>query len=174
MKDLFRNYHKYNVLKNISVVWVSFVLALWINLALVWNDATSWLKASVVDAVQKQEKSDLEVIKSPDNYWVISHKDMSDVNEISFSLVYDRTRVELLELIQSKTDANVSIIENQWWYKTIIIRYDTPIDIQARSFVISFSAQKEGDSASYINMVNANFKDIDGNTFLLSTWGLIF
>jgi len=176
MKDLFKNYHKHRVLSNISIIWMSFLLALSINFVLVWNPSTQSLKASVIDAVidatQRESISDLSATVSGNTLEIMWNTDMNSVSELSLSLAYDGESLEI-ESFSTETNATITEIENEAWYRTILLSFESPLDISAGWKLMSTSLSKLSEETSYINMIQTNFTDSEGQIFLLSSSGVI-
>lgn len=173
MKDLFKNYHKHKVLANLSVVGVSLVLAISVNMLLVWNQSANLLKANVLEATNISNKADIELTHSESSISVISHQDMNNITELSFSLAYNSDGLQLDDIISEYT-SNISNIENDAWLKNIIITFDQATTINAGSILLKISSQKKTEETSYINVINANFKDSSEDTYLLTTSWLVF
>ena len=173
MKDLFKNYHKHKVLTNLSVIGVSLVLAISVNMLLVWNQSASMLKANVLEATSISQKSDIELVYTDSAISVLVHQDVNNITELSFSLAYNSENVELWET-SSEYSSNISDLENEDWFKNIIIVFDEVSTLQAWSTILEIQHQKISDNTGYLNVINANFKDSAGETYLLTTSWLVF
>jgi len=172
MKDLFKNYHKHRVLSNISIIWMSFLLALSINFVLVWNPSTQSLKASVIDATQRESISDLSATVSGNTLEIMWNTDMNSVSELSLSLAYNGESLEI-KSFSTETSATITEIENEAWYRTILLSFESPLNISAGWKLMSTSLSKLSEETSYINMIQTNFTDSEGQIFLLSSSGVI-
>lgn len=174
MKDLFKNYHKHKVLSNIGIVWISFVLAISVNLLLVGNQSASFLKASVIDSATSTQKADLEIIKSENGIAFLANQNMSSVSEFSFSLAYDSENIEILKFLSKMNWAAITEIENESGFKNIIIRFENPTNIPSGMILWETETNKLNTSTTYINLISTNFSDSDWGQYLLSTAWIIF
>jgi len=174
MKDLFRNYHKHKVLSHLGIVWISLFFAISFNMLIAWNQSANLLKANVLEATQQTQKADIEILKSSDSLVIVTNQEMRDLTELSFSLVYDPETITLWTAKNKIEGMNISEIENEDGYKSLIFTFDSPTNISISSPLLSISVESTSETTNYINIISANFTDKSGQTYILTSSGIIF
>jgi len=174
MKDVFRNYHKHKVLTNIGIIGISFILAISINMLLVWNQSGQLLKASVLDATNTVSTSDIEIVKNASWIAFIANQDMSSVTELSFSIAYNADAIELWDLESKLSWVEITEIENESGYKNLIFTFQSETNISGSNIFLNIPVTINTTETNYINIINANFKDSSWETYLLTTSWIIF
>ncbi len=173
MEDILKKYKKNKSISNISIILTSLILAFWINL-LFFDNTDIWknLKTSVLNSELNQEKSNLYIDKSEDNIYINSGIDIKQVTSLSLSLTYNPNNINIDD-VKSEI-ANVINISNTPWINSIILTFDKPVDINKTDKIINLIINKKINKIENINILNANFKDINSNQYSLTTSWMTF
>lgn len=177
MKDLFQNYHKHKMLSHLSIVGVSLVLALSINMFLFQSQPGSMLKANILEWTTPENSAQNSVdivLKTEKNNIVLSSQNpMSEVVSINYSLAYNLSGITLQEITSSLEWVSIDEIENEAGYRNIVFLFDAPTNIWWNSELARLTFQKlSPEKTEYLNPVEINFTDSEGNTYLLSSEGI--
>jgi predicted membrane protein len=175
MKDIFKKYHRHKIITRISLLSLSVILAVSINVFMLsWNNATM-LKASILDVSQKSwDKIDFQWIYKDTILSFSTNKAMQNVTQFSYSLAYNPDEIIIWDTSSIFVWENVRFEENSW-YITVIFTPKTPINFNTWDVIHSYEIERIDQLFTWIiNVVNANFTDIDENTYLLTTEWIIF
>ena len=93
---------------------------------------------------------------------------MQNVENISFSIVYDNSNLEISEIKSSLWE--VKILWEKWsWIETILINPNGKNIEKNKNLVELVFSKKEPESSTQINLFNSNFTDSSGTIFSLTT-----
>lgn len=174
MKDLFKKYHRHKVLTNLWILSISAVLAVSVNMFLLWGPTWETLKANVLEATEKSVNQDFIAYI---DWWSIHFRNnstMRQVKDFSFSLAYNP---EVLELDTTKSVLNgseVHTIENEDGFVNYIVTLTVAGDIASNTTLLSIPYTKTVQSTAQLNIINVNFSDSSWNIYSLSTRGIMF
>ncbi len=173
MKDFIKKYQKHRLFSNLNIVLASFVLAFWINFLLIDNTQVwEYLKVSVLNSNVVNETSDLSINKIENDFYIVSNKNINNITSLSFSLAYNPENVTVTDL--NSNIWNVTNLSNTSWINSIILTTQTPTNIKIWDKLLKLNINKNEENPENINILNANFKDAEGEQFLFSTSGLTF
>lgn len=172
MIDIIKKYRKHNIIKNTWLVAVSLIMAIWINFYL-W-DTSLWkkLQVSVINSWENSNIWDVYLVKNDlGDIELKANKDMLKVKSISLSIAYNPTSLKINE-IKNSIDWNLIKQWSEDGLTTLILNLNTPIDIKSEDKVFDIKATKSEEKIENINIINANFTDINNEVFLLSSSGV--
>ena len=93
---------------------------------------------------------------------------MQNVENISFSIVYDNSNLEISEIKSSLWE--VKILWEKWsWIETILINPNGKNIEKNKNLVELIFSKKEPESSTQINLFNSNFTDSSGTIYSLTT-----
>jgi len=168
-KNFLKKYENKKRISNITIIVLAIIIAFSINFLIIDNSKT-WtnLKTSILDAKNISHKADLYIEKNNSNSIILKNsKILNNIKSLSYSLIFNPEKLKIKDI---KCNSNNLIkIENQAWIKAIIINYNKNINIWANTDICNINIQKENNSSQEINLINSNFTDKTGETFLLST-----
>lgn len=174
MKDVIWNYKKNKKLNNLFIVLASLVLALSINfLVFDWNSLTNSLKTNVLESNEAKTKADLYLENNNWNIVLNASKKLNNVTNLSLSLVYNPENVELKDFISS-LNSNINHFSNTPWITTIIIDFNSAKTFNSWEEVLKIWINKKENLSEQLNIINANFSDIDNQTYLPTTSWITF
>ena len=172
MIDFLKKYQNKKFVKNTYFIVWAFVVAFALNL-LIFESMNFWqnLKTSVLDSQNTLEqqtedkKADIYIEEQNWKLFLKNSKEISDLQSISFSLVYDNSSIENLGV-------NSTIWEKWSGIETVIINANVE-NIEKNSILAEIKIQKKENIAfTAINLTNANFIDKQENIFNLTTSGI--
>lgn len=168
MIDIISRYKKRNLIKNTWIVATSLILALWINF-LVW-DTSLWkkLQISVINSWENNVIWDVYLEKNENGMNLIASKDMLKVKSISLSIAYNPNSLKI-DTIKSSIDWNLINEENDKWLITLVLNAKFPLDIKKGDSLFNINAIKTQEKIENINIINANFTDLNNQVYLLSS-----
>ena len=168
MKNILSKYRKNKLFSNISIIMVSLVLAIWINLFLIdWSNLSQFLKTSVINSEISEQKADISLNNINSDIYLISNKQINNINNLSLSLSYNPKNISIQNIESSFW--NVLNLWNTPWFNSIILTIDKSYNIKKWDKLLKINTLKKEKIAENLNIINANFKDIDWETYLLST-----
>lgn len=132
------------------------------------------LKANVLEATQT-ETSLSDIYSKIDTSSVSLHAStsMQEVKELSLSLVHD-PEIEIGDIITLEWISQEAI-SNTPGITTLIMKSETPINIEKDASIVKLSFKKTLETGSnIINIVSANFIDSRDDTYNLSVENIIF
>lgn len=173
MTDIFSKYKKHNLIKNTWLVAMSLVLALGINFVV--QDSSLWQKiqVSVINSGENSKMWDVYLQKNDTWINLISSKDMNQVKSLSLSITFNPENISVNN-INSQIWWNLINQANEDWLNTIVINFLSPLDIKKWESLLSILASKKEEKLENINIINANFTDLNNQVFLLSSSGVEF
>lgn len=173
MKDIIKKYQNQKLFSNLNIILTSLVLAFWINYFLVdWTDIGKNLKTSVLNSKTIENKSDLSIEKNENEFFIISNNDINQISNLSLSLAYNPENISITDMNSSFWD--IINLSNTPWFSSIILTTEKVIDIKRWDKLIKLNVEKKEETTENINVLNANFKDINEEQFLLSTSWITF
>lgn len=169
MTDILKKYNKQKKFSNISIVAMSLVFAIGINIFL-FDDSNlvKNLKANAIESDIQLNKSDLYIEQEAVYFSVFSSKNMTNVKNVSFSVVYNPENINIL-----KTNGLQHISTNDG-ISTYILQFDEPKNIIKGEKVALLEINKNKNKTEHVNIVEANFTDNSGNSYQLSTSWVTF
>lgn len=169
MTDILNKYNKQKRFSNISIVATSLVFAVGINVFLFDDSSLAKnLKTSVIDSEAQTQTSDLYLEQDAVYFSLFSSKNMTNVKNVTFSVVYNPENINIL-----KTNG-LQLISRSAGISTYILQFETPKNIIKGEKVALLEINKNKNKAENINIVEANFTDNSNNTYSLSTSGITF
>lgn len=168
MKDLIKKYREQKIFSNLNIILVSLVLAFWVNfLILDESNLGQKLKVSVINSQSTNIKSDIYIERLEESLYIIANKDINNLSTLSLSLIYNPENTSLIDLKSKFWD--IANLTNTPWVSSIILTTSKATKITKWSKLIQFNINKKEAIVENINIVNANFKDINNEHYLLST-----
>ena len=175
MKDIFSSYHKHKVLSHVSLIALSAIFAIGINVLLVQTPATQMLQANILWSETVEENStDFSGFIRGKEIIFQTHEAMQEVQELSFSLAYDPQVLKLWAYTTSLEASTIDELKNEDGFVTYIIRFETPITLSSPNEIPNLSFEKAQQKTVFLNPVQVNFKDKNSEMFLLSSSQLQF
>mgnify|MGYP005985475477 FL=1 len=113
-------------------------------------------------------KSDLYIEQEAVYFSVFSSKNMTNVKNVSFSVVYNPENINIL-----KTNGLQHISTNDG-ISTYILQFAEPKNIIKGEKVALLEINKNKNKTEHVNIVEANFTDDSGNSYQLSTSWVTF
>lgn len=134
-----------------------------------------YLKANVLEWAGSQNATADFTVKS-DGTTLSFHnsKLMNQVTELSFSISYDPELWNPSEVKTSLAWWDITEISNQAGFSTYLINFSSATDILEDSPIASTVFNKILEDTVHLNVMNVNFKDLDGETYLLSSSWTMF
>ena len=175
MKDIFSSYHKHKVLSHISLIALSAVFAFGINILLVQTPATEMLQANILwNEVQNESHTDFSIFVRGSELILQTLEPIQDMVELSFSLAYDPEVLKLWAYTTSLEASTIDELKNEDGFVTYIMRFESPLTLSAPNEILNLSYEKTQEKTVFLNPVQVNFKDKNGDIFLLSSSQLQF
>lgn len=169
MTDILNKYNKQKKFSNISIVVTSLVFAIWVNVFL-FDDTNlvKNLKASAIQSNEFSQSSDLYLEQEAVYFSLFSSKNMTNVKNVTFSVVYNPENINIL-----KTNG-LQLISRSAGISTYILQFDEPKNIIKGEKIALLEINKNKNKTENVNIVEANFTDNSGNTYTLSTSWVTF
>lgn len=173
MNKIIKKHHKNKLFSNVNIVLASLVLAIWLNIFLVdWTSVGQSLKTSVLNSQTTEKLSDLSIEKEEWDLYIVANKNIKSVSTLALSLTYNPENVVIWEVNSNLWD--VVNLTNTPWISSIILTSEAISDIKNWDRLIKIIINKSENKSENLNIINANFKDINNEQFLLSTSGITF
>jgi len=173
MKDFIKKYQNYKLFTNINIILASLVLAIWINFLLIdWTNIGQSLKTSVLDSQVGNKLADIYLQKTNNDIFLIANRNIKDINTLSLSLNYNPENLTITEMNSELWQ--IAKLWNTPWINSIIVSTKAPKDIKKGDTIIKIIYTKKLQISENINLVNANFSDVNNEQYLLSTSGITF
>ncbi len=175
MKDFVKKYHKKKIIWNIWILALSLVMAIWINFFIVdWSEMWNNLKTSILNSndILTEENSDIFMEKENNQIIIKNSKNISWAENISFSIIYDAENISIQDYNSTIGQITKLWQENSWYNNFIISTNDKNINFWEE--IMRIDIEKTWENSTQINMLNANFKDNEWETYKLSTSWLTF
>ena len=170
MKDFLAKYKNRKIIWNIYIALASLGMAFIINILFIdWTNFEKNLRTSILDSwVVTEAKADIFLWIDWEKVILKNSKEMQNVENISFSIVYDNSNLEISEI---KSDLwEVKILWENWsWIETILINHNGKNIEKNKNLVELIFSKKEPESSTQINLFNSNFTDSSGTIFSLTT-----
>ena len=161
------------LLGNLNIILASLVLAIWINFILIdWTNIWQNLKTSILNSEIQNNKSDLSIENLNWKLYIVSNKNISDLESLSFSLAYNPQNISINNI---KSELwNITILSNTPWISSIILTTDKSVNINISDKLWIINLSKKELKNENINILNANFKDNNSEHYNLSTSWITF
>jgi len=138
----------------------------------------SWdmLKANILEWVPEHTDTWIDFIGDvwDEGISFRNSKIMESVKSISFSLAYNPDLLALGDVSSILEWVQISPIENEAWYSSYIMSFDSLQTIAPQTNIIDLSYTRTGEETIHLNIINVNFQDNTDNTYYLSSSGIIF
>lgn len=173
MSNTIKNKKKRSIFSNTNIVLSSLVLALWVNFFLL--DSTNiWqsIKTSVINSNINEVKSDLSIINNNWELEIIINKNINAIDNLSFSLIYNPEIISIKDAISDLW--TIITLSNTPWVSSIIFTPESIININKWDTIVKLQIEKSENISENLNILNANFKDVNWEQFLLSTSWITF
>jgi len=174
MKDIIGKYKKHNLINNIWIVAASLVIAIGINFFVLDGQVWDYVKTSVLEAGENSNLANIYLKNTEESIKVFSNKDMSWVNELSLSIVYNPENVTLWKIYSTTLPSKITNIANEQGLSTLLVQLDSDTDISSGEEILQIEVTKTEQQTENLNIINANFSDNTWEKYLLSTSGIIF
>jgi len=174
MKDIIKKYKKHILISNIWIIAASLVMAVWVNFFIIdGTDIWQNLKANVLNPIETTQKADIFIEKKWNEFVLKNWKIMNSVVSFSFSFVYNWDNVGISNI--SSKYWKIINLQNENGINSIILNFDSPTDITQNSDITKFTLIKNNnEKTENLNIINANFKDKENESYLLSTSWITF
>lgn len=175
MKDLFNSYHKQKALSHLWILALSWVLAVSINMFILWGPSWDALKANLKEIQTSNAQNEDIVILSDENSVLVQNtQQMDDVVELNLSFAYDSELLMFWETVSSLEWINISKIETTPGFTNFLIIFDSPVSISENTELVNIWFTKKEEKTVHLNPVNLNFTDALENNYSLTVSSLIF
>lgn len=167
--DIINNYKKNKKISNLSIIWISLILAFWINFLVINNtNITKNLKTSVLENQAKNDLWDVYLEKNWNDVYLKSNGKINNIINLALSISYNPENISIEEIIP-KYNAEISNISNVEWLSTIMLDYSESNNINSSEKILTIKINKKENKTENINIISANFTDSENNIFELST-----
>ena len=174
MKDIIKEYQKQSLLKNTGIIVTSLALAFGVHTFVFDGEMSRYLKANVLEVNQSVQNADLYMVHNDSSLSLKNGKTMKQVSSLSFSLVYDATKIEVADFLSPLEGVSITTLTNEPGLATFILNFSENQDIPAGKEIFSLKTRKLSETTGFINLLNANFSDGEDGEFLLSTSWTMF
>lgn len=177
MQDFIEKYKKRNLSMHLSLISLSFILALSIHLFIKDSGFTQNLKWNVLEQTTFSENTWDIALKNVSNeiQSVMINKNVENVVSMSFSLTYNPDNLDILSVIPAwNITSNVEIISNTAGFVTVLATFPTPISIEKETELFNVRVNKKDTNISFINLVQANITNTTNEISNLSSSGIDF
>ena len=164
---------KNKLLSNLNIILASLVLAIWVNIFLIdWTNVGQNLRTSVLNSQTQEKLSDLSIQNDDWELYIVLNKEIKSLNTLSLSLTYDNENISIWEVSSNIWD--VINLTNTPWISSIILTSEALANVKKWDRVMKIQINKIIEKSENLNIINANFYDINDEQFLLSTSGITF
>lgn len=177
MQDFIEKYKKKNLFTHISLISLSFVLALSIHIFLKDTSFTQNLKWNVLEwTTFSEDMGDISLqTLSDESQSVVLNKKLQNISRLSFSLSFNPENLNILSVLPSEnTKSNIEIISNTPGFVTVLASFETPISIETPTELFRVQTQKKDETISFINLIQANITNTSNEILNLSSSGIDF
>lgn len=178
MKDYLKQYSQKNFKTHLSILGVSFILALGIYFFAGDTNLGNYLKTNVQEAWNIEAKIGdvyLERDGSDENQLFLrANKNIDEVKAFSISFTYNWENLNIVSMESLLKDGDIQNISNDIWINTIFLQYTYSRNINKWDYLMLIKTNRKRDVLENLNIINANFKDITGENYELSTSGIDF
>lgn len=173
MKDFLKKYRKHKLINNVNIILVSLVLAVGVNFVFFDNsNLSNNLKASIINTKNIENKANIFIEKFENNIYIVSNKEINNLENLSLSLTFNPENVTIWDINSEYGD--IISLNNTAWISSLILSSKTWTNIKKGDKLIKLSINKKYEKTENINIMNANFKDINNEHFLLTTSWITF
>jgi len=173
MKNIIKKYNKNKKISNTKLILTSLVLAFWINFLLIdWTSIWKNIKTSVLNSNIEINTSDISIINKDNSLLIISNKKITNLKNLSFSILYNPDNVSIESIKSDLWD--IINLSNTKWINSVILSSENWVNIEKWNIITIINTQKKTNISENINIINANFKDIDSEQYFLSTSWITF
>ena len=172
MKDFIKKYKEKNLVHNLSIIGVSFILALMIHFSIGDSSISKSLKSSVLDAAESTQNTwdiYLSLINNGESLSLRSDKDLNQILKLSFSLSYSPDWVKLTSIKANDSTATVQNIANESGFQTAFFIFPTARDIKKWDILGTIQVEKISNKVEYVNLLSVNAEDSSKNIQELSS-----
>ncbi len=178
MKDYLKKYSQEKIFSQISIIWVSFTLALWIYF-FIWDTQVGKLIKTNVNEAKNIESNLWDVSLEKDTtssgqILVKSNRNMSQVKAFSITFTFNQENLTIKSMDSLLDGGSLQNISNEPGIATVFLQYDAPRNIKKWDYLMLMKTTRKKDILEYLNMINANFRDANSENYLLSTSGVDF
>lgn len=177
MQDFIEKYKKKNLFTHISLLSLSFILALSIHVFLKDSSFTQNLKWNVLEQTTFSENTgdlSLQTI-SNESQAVMLNKKLQNISRLSFSLSFNPENLTILSVLPSENiPSSVEIISNTPGFVTVLASFKTPISAENPVELFRIQTEKKDDTISFINLIQANTTSTSNEISDLSSSGIDF
>lgn len=173
MKDFLKKYEnrKKFIWKVYMVLW-ALITAFSVNFLLFdGTDFEKNLTASIINSNQQEKKADFYLENANWKVFLKNFKNMENVKNISFSLVYDAENIEISEIKSPFADVEL-LWEKFSGIETVILNFDSKNFSEKEDIVEISFVKKDENKISNLNLLNSNFTDLEENIYNLTTSGI--
>lgn len=176
MKDFISKYKKHTFFQNSAIVITSLAIALGINTYILDWQIWKYIKSSVLDIHGVKQTADIYGRVSDDRKNIIlgTQKPMKNVKSISFSFSYDSENIKINDIKSILSETSTTSLSNEPGITTLLITFNAPKNLKWETDFLSLDISKNTSTTAYLNIFNANFRDVEDNNFLLSTSWIMF
>lgn len=176
MKDIIAKYKKHTFFQNSAIIVTSLAIALGINMYVLDGNIGKYLKSSVVDIHGVEQTADIYGRVSEDRSRIILwvQRPTYATKSLSLSLVYDTENVSIDSMASVSPGTTLSSISNEPGITTLLLEFSSPTDISGETDLVELTVSKDPSITGNLNIINANFTDQSGETYLFSTSGILF
>lgn len=173
MVDIMKKYKKQKLITNVNVVLASLVIALWINFTFFnSSNLSQYLTTNVLGTEIEEIKSDISIENIWDEYFIITNKNINLMTSLSLSLISNPQNTVIWRIESNYWD--IVNLSNTPWINSLILTTNKEINIQKWERIIKIKLSKNTENSENLNIVNANFTDINNEHFLLTTSWITF
>jgi len=172
--NILKKYNKTKKINNLTIIWISLVLALWINFLIFGNsNFQNNLKSNILESEKNQNISDIFLEKNQNDITLKTSKDINNVDSLSLSLIYNPENVSITEIIP-KLNAEIIKTWEDNWITNIILNYAENYNIKKQDKILTIKLKKKEEKTENINIINSNFTDKSWETFELTNKWITF
>lgn len=170
MKDFLAKYKNRQIIWNIYIALASLGMAFIINILFIdWTNFEKNLRTSILDSgITTEAKADIYLWVNWEKIILQNSKEMQKVENISFSVVYDNSNLEISEI---KSDLwEIKILWEKWsGIETILIDINGKNIEKNKNLIELNFTKKDPEYTTQINLFNSNFTDSSGTIYSLTT-----
>jgi hypothetical protein len=174
MKDIFKSYKRENIIRNSWIVLSSLIIALSINFFIFDFELWRYWKTNILERTDEISRSDLYLEVKNDIIYLKISKNIKKLKTISFAFAYNPENTTLSDINSNLSKTTLTNISNEPWLNTIIINFDTPLNIEKNTSILSLETSKKQEQTEWLTIINANFTDDSWENYLLSTSWIMF
>ena len=172
MKDIFKTYNKQKKISNIWIIVTSLALAIWVNFFVI-DGSNLWdtMKANVLEVKTQNELADIYPEINGNFIDIYANQNMNNVKNIAISFSYNPNNVWVLSI---NSIDEIIALSYEKWIQSLLVNYSEQTDILAWDKILTIETIKHKSQSEQLNIFNANFTDLSGENYLLSTSGITF